>query len=146
MNSRETDSSVPLIQESNLKIVTQIHAIRHFIEKMDIEMIDSFLDNDITYQEMEKYLFISKLQQAFKTFAGFGDTHLLSVEGSCNACDSTKSGFTFFGNNSHNYMSIIFDTKNKKIIDLYECSDFKNRQGKLYLKNRIHIDDNDVRF
>lgn len=43
-------------------------------------MVDAFLDNDKTYQNFEKYLFISKLQQAFATFTDLGDTHLFAVE------------------------------------------------------------------
>jgi hypothetical protein len=127
-----------MITETNISNQTQ--AIKHFIEKMDIEMVDAFLDNDKTYQDFEKYLFISKLQQAFVIFADLGDTHLLAVEGSCNSCDKTKNGYTFIGNNSNNYMSIIFDTADNKINDLYECSDFMNKQTNLNLKERIYID------
>ncbi len=126
--------------QTETKISNQTQAIQHFIEKMDIEMVDAFLDNDKTYQDFEKYLFISKLQKVFSTFADLGDTHLLTVEGSCNSCDKTKTGFTFIGNNSNNYMSIIFDTTDNKINDLYECSDFKNKQTNLSLKERIYID------
>lgn len=122
------------------KISNQTQAIQHFIEKMDIEMVDAFLNNDKTYQDFEKYLFISKLQQAFSTFADLGDTHLFAVEGCCNSCDKTKTGYTFIGNNTNNYMSIIFDTADNKINDLYECSDFKNKQTNLNLKERIYID------
>jgi hypothetical protein len=107
---------------------------------MDIEMVEAFLDNDKTYQDFEKYLFISKLQQAFAKFADPGDSHLLAVEGSCNSCDKTKTGYTFIGNNSNNYMSIIFDTVKNKINDLYEWSDFKNKQNNLNLKERIYLD------
>ncbi len=122
------------------KISNQVQAIQHFIEKMDIEMIDAFLDNDKTYQDFKKNLFINKLQQAFAKFADLGDTQLFSVQGNCNNCDKTKTGFTFIGNNSNNYMSIIFDTADSKINDLYECSDFKNQQTNLNLKERIYID------
>lgn len=126
--------------QSETKISNQTQAIQHFIEKMDIEMIDAFLDNNKTYQDFEKRLFISKLQQTFETFAGFGDTRLFSVEGNCNFCDKTRKGFTFIGNHSNNYMCIIFDTADNKINDLYECSDFKNEQTNLNLKERIYID------
>ncbi len=51
------------------KISNQTQAIQYFIKKMDIEMVDAFLDNDKTYQDFEKYLFISKLQQGFAMFA-----------------------------------------------------------------------------
>ena len=122
------------------KISNQIQAIQHFIEKMDIEMVEAFLDNDKTYQDFEKYLFISKLQQAFATFADLGDTYLVAVEGRCNSCDKTKTGYTFIGNNSNNYMNIIFNTADNKINDLYECRDFKNKQTNLNLKDRIYID------
>ena len=103
-------------------------------------MADAFLDNDKTYQDFQKYLFISKLQKAFEFFTDHGDTYLFAVEGSCNSCDKTKTGFTFIGNNSKNYMSIIFDTAHNKINDLYECSDFKNNEANLNLKERVYID------
>lgn len=118
------------------KISNQPQAILHFIEKMDIEMVDAFLDNDKTYKDFEKYLFISKLQKAFETFTDLGDTHLLTVKGSCNSCDKTKTAFTFIGNNSKNYMSIIFDTADNKINDMYECSDFRNKQSNFEFKRK----------
>lgn len=123
-----------------IKISNQAQAIQHFFTKMDIEMVDEFLDNDKTYQNFEKQLFISKLQEAFAKFVEHGDTHLFAVEGSCNSCDKTKTGYIFIGNNSNNYMSIIFDIANNKINDLYECSSFKNKQSNLNLKARIYID------
>ncbi len=54
-------------------------------------MVDAFLDNDKTYQNFKKKMFISKLQQVFTMFADLGDTHLLAIEGSCNTCDKTKN-------------------------------------------------------
>ena len=67
------------MQLTKTKISNQAQAIQYFIEKMDIEMVDAFLDNNKTYQDFEKYLFISKLQQAFAMFADLGDTHLLQL-------------------------------------------------------------------
>ena len=52
-------------------IKTQAQVIVHFIEQMDIEMIDAFLSEQNTYQNMSKYLFLSKLQKVFKFFSGF---------------------------------------------------------------------------
>lgn len=60
--------------QTKTKISNQTQAIQHFIEKMDIEMVDAFLDNNKTYQDFEKYLFISKLQtNPYSTF----NTYLL---------------------------------------------------------------------
>jgi len=126
--------------QKETKITNQAEAIRYFIEQMDIEMINAFLDSDKTYQDFEKYMFISKLQKAFDTFTDCGDTYLFSTEGSCNSCYKNKTGFTFIGNNSSNYMSIIFDIKNSRIDDLFECTDFKNKEIQLNLKKRIYID------
>jgi len=103
--------------------------------------IDAFLDNDKTYQDFKKNIFIGKLKNAFLQFSNFGDTRLFSIEGNCNICDKSKTGFTFIGNNSHNYMSIIFDTVDGKVKDLYECSNFKTQQDNLNLKERVFIDD-----
>lgn len=99
-------------EEINLtqkKISNQLEAIQRFIETMDIEMIDAFLDSNLTYQDFKKNIFINKLEKAFKKFASFGDTQLLSYPGRCNVCDKSKIGFTFIGNISQNYMSVIFD-------------------------------------
>ncbi|MES2565497.1 MAG: hypothetical protein V4565_01445 [Bacteroidota bacterium] len=126
---------------TQIKISNQTQAIQHFIERMDIEMIDAFLDNNKTYQDFKKYLFISKLQKAFEQFSDSGDTHLFSIEGKCNSCDKTKTGYSFIGNNSNKYMNVIFDVTDGKINDLYECSDFQNHKSNLILKERVHIDD-----
>lgn len=122
-------------------ISNQVEAIRYFIEKMDIEMVDAFLDKDKTYQSLEKYLFISKLQEAFITFQKSGDSHLIALEGRCNSCNKTKTGYTFVGNYSLKYMNIIFDVSKKTIKDIYECGNFKRQDTNLPLKERIYIDE-----
>lgn len=119
---------------------TQALAIRYFIEQMDIEMIDAFLSEDCTYQDMEKHLFISKLAHVFYDFENGGDTQLLSFEGICNYCNKGKLGYTFVGNTSQNHISIIFETVNGYISDLYDCSSFKANIGNLELNQRLSID------
>lgn len=103
-------------------------------------MIDIFLDNDKTYQDVEKYLFISLLQQAFDEFANYGNTELIASEGKCNSCDKTKTGFTFRGNHSDHYLNLIFVTADDRIIDLYECRDFKNKLICFSEYQRIYFD------
>jgi hypothetical protein len=127
--------------ETKIKISDQATAIQHFFETMDIEMIEAFLDNDKTYQDWKKSKFINKLTDAFNQFKSFGDSKLTSYSGSCGICDKSKSGFTFVGNNSENYMSIIFDVAEGKINDLYECSVFKSNRSDLKLNERIYIDE-----
>jgi hypothetical protein len=40
---------------------TQEEALIYFLELLDIDMIDTLLENDRTYQDMEKQEFIRKL-------------------------------------------------------------------------------------
>lgn len=86
------------MNSSKIKLSNQVEAIKYFIQKMDIEMIDAFLDKNKTYQDFEKSIFIDKLQVAFEEFKERGDTFLISIEGRCNGCDISKTGFSFVGN------------------------------------------------
>jgi hypothetical protein len=117
--------------------------IKNCIEKMDIEMIDASLDNNKSYQNFKKPIFISKLQVAFEQFKAQGDTYLIPYKGYCNFCNKTRPGFTFKGNKSKNYMSIIFKESNGVIDDLFECSRFKRKQSNFKLKERICIEEFD---
>ncbi len=126
-------------KEYNIK--DQATAIRHFIEQMDIEMIDAFLDVKNTYQDMEKEKFLSKLERVFQSFRNFGDTFLLPHQGRCNNCYKDKVGYTFVGNFSSNYISIIVDSENGTIKDMFECSSFMNYNQSLKLNKKLYIDD-----
>lgn len=122
-------------------IKTQEQAIIHFLKHMDIEMIDSFLSELNTYQEMNKDLFLSKLQKVFQIFISAGDTYLIPYPGKCNSCYKNKQGFTFIGNYSFNYISLIIDAKNGVIKDMFECSNFLNNDQSLILNNKVYLDD-----
>jgi hypothetical protein len=126
-------------KEYNIK--DQASAIRHFIEQMDIEMIDAFLDAKNSYQDMEKEKFLSKLERVFQSFRNFGDTFLLPHQGRCNNCYKDKVGYTFVGNFSFNYISIIVDSKKGTINDMFECSSFMNDNQSLKLNKKLYIDD-----
>jgi hypothetical protein len=121
------------------KISTQAEAIKHFMEKMDIEMIDAFLDEDRTYQDNTKHYFLSSLKDGFGKFTDKGDTHLIALKGKCDICDKTKTGFTFLGNNSNKHMSVIFEIKKNRVTDLYECTSFKNSQTEINLDEMDRI-------
>lgn len=121
-------------------IRTQKDSIQYFIHKMDIGMIDAILDDDTTYQEYDKITFLLKLQAVFERFQSFGDSFLIPVEGRCNFCDKTKTGFSFYGNVSKNYISIIFDTEQGNINDLYDCTSFQNLTNVVSLNEQIFFD------
>jgi len=121
-------------------------AVMYFISQMDIEMINTILDEDRTYQDFEKWFFISKLQKAFDKFSEGGDTRLLIFRGHCNHCDCPnkgKSGYFFYGDKTKNYFNLIFELDdNEHVTDLYECEDFKGTtKPKFEIGNRVYIDE-----
>jgi hypothetical protein len=128
------------MENKNYSISSQEEAIKHFIEQMDVEMIDAFLEENKTYQDMDKQIFLSKLVRVFEAFKESGDAVLKSFSGNCNTCNKNKQGFTFVGNYSYNYISIIFDSVNGTIEDMYECSNFVTQDEALTLNKKFYID------
>ena len=138
--------------ESNIKtytdIKTQSDAVLHFLQNLDIEMIDSVLEPNRTYQDFEKNTFIRKLSDALDEFIQSGDTYLNRLPGQCNSkiCNYQCKGFTFIGNNSGNYFDLIIDIKEGVIQDIYECSSFKCFSQIASKNNRIEIDKSNFPF
>ena len=118
---------------------TQVMAVKYFFERMDIDMIDDLLSDDYTYQNAKKKTFIYELSLVFDEFAMAGDTFLIAFKGGCNSCRKGKFGYTFVGNVSNNYISMIFDIIEDKIVDLYDCTFFKNNIGELVLNTKLFI-------
>ena len=122
-------------------INNQEEAIKYFITQMDIEMIEAFLDATKTYQDMQKDKFLSKLERVFQIFNESGDTFLITYQGKCNNCYKDKIGYTFVGDYSFNYISIIVDAEKGTINDMFECSDFINKDQSLILNKKLYIDE-----
>ena len=124
------------------KLKTQAQAVIHFIQQLDIEMVDSLLDDSLEYQDMRKDLFINKLGHAFNEFIEAGDTFLLASKGFCNSviCNFQCKGYSFTGNNSGNFLDMIIEIEDGKVIDMYECTHFKTKTENPLKNNRIEID------
>lgn len=111
----------------------QYEAVVYFMAHLDIEMVSSFLDDDKTYQDFPKYLFLSKLLKVFEYFEKAGDRVLSIHKGGCAGCSRGCRGFTFLGKRG-DYMDILFLTEGNEIKDIHECSGFVNDEkitGKL---------------
>lgn len=128
--------------KSTPKLKTQAQAVVHFIQQLDIEMVDSLLDNNLEYQDMRKDIFINKLGHAFNEFIESGDTCLNSTKGCCDSvlCNYKCKGLSFVGDNSGNYMDLIFEIENGKVVDMYECTDFKTKVDTKIKNKRVEID------
>lgn len=115
------------IQKISEPMKTHYQAIVDFLSKMDIEMLESFLDLD-EYQDMPRSKFLLLLGNAFEVMKRLGDTQLEIYSGACNGCAENKgcTGFSFVGNKTGNYLNIVIKTSDDRVIDIFECSSFKS--------------------
>jgi hypothetical protein len=124
------------------KLTTQADAVLYFLQSLDIDMVNAVLEDNRTYQDFEKQVFIQKLDYALDEFIQAGDTFLHRFNGFCNSeiCNYKCKGFTFIGNNSGYYFDLIIDIKDGVVHDIYECTLFKCLANGLSKNNRIEID------
>lgn len=127
--------------EQQHEIKTQADAVLHFIQKLDIEMLDMVLEPDRIYQKFEKPHFVKLLGDAFNEFIEAGDTYLNRFPGQCNdrECHFKWKGYTFIGNNSGNYFDLIIEIENGVVQDIFECHTFKCYDEKFLRNNLIQI-------
>ena len=127
-------------KESKLKC--QADTVIYFIQQLDIEMVDSLLDDSLEYQDMRKDIFINKFGHAMNEFIEAGDTFLFATKGFCNSviCNFQCMGYSFVGNNSGHFLDMIIEVEDGKVIDMYECTHFKTKIENPLKNNRIEID------
>jgi hypothetical protein len=105
-------------------LTTHESAVIHYIQMLDIDMIDTLLETGRTYQDMDKDVFIRKLGYALDEFLNSGDTHLTCKSGQCNTemCNYRCRGYSFTGNNSGKHMDLIIEKNEEgRVLDIYEC-------------------------
>lgn len=127
----------------NIKAIkTHSDAVIHFISKLDIEMIETLLDEKYTYQDLRKNVFIQKLGIAFDEFITAGETQLHVNNGFCSqfTCNNQCSGYRFSSNASGLYFDMIIDIDNGFVKDIYECSSFLCLAAELNANKRVLID------
>lgn len=140
--------SIELNHKFSQSLKSQADTVLYFIERLDIEMVDAFLDNKKTYQDFEKSKFIKKFGIAFDEFNNAGDTFLNKYPGFCGSelCNHKCKGFRFIGNYSMNYFDLIIDIKDGVIQDIYECSQFENITSNISKAKQIEIDKQEYPF
>ncbi|OAB30564.1 hypothetical protein SAMN05444395_11143 [Flavobacterium fryxellicola] len=134
--------------EEPRQLNTQADAILYFLQNLDIDMLNSILEDNRTYQNFDKKKFISKLDDAMDEFLKYGDTFLHMHSGYCNSekCNFKCKGYTFIGNKSNNYFDLIFDIKEGIVNDIYECTKFKCNEKGLNKNIQIEIDKSNMPF
>lgn len=120
----------------------QREAFLYYMSKMDADMINLILDDNKTYQDAKKEVFIEKLSEALSTFIAKGDTELNVVKGECqnDKCHKGCAGYAFIGNCSDYHLDLIIEGAQNEILDMYYCSDFKSCSEKLDENKNFCID------
>jgi len=141
---KHTKNKKPIVaeQENIVHIqITNAQLVRKCIQEMNIEALYYLLDVERTYQDWIRNEFILKLERIMKRFEAAGDTYLNAVQGSCGgSCSKGQNGYLFIGNNSHNYMNLLFVEDQLELQDLYECSLFRTNFKDILLNKRYYID------
>jgi hypothetical protein len=123
-----------LVAQLSLFTKDQIHhsprnqkeAVLYYLSKMDFEMVSLVLDEERTYSEATKDVFIEKLKEVFSYFSSEGDTELRLIPGRCDPCRCHRdhAGYSFVGNQSNYRLDLIVEKNADEIIDIFYCSDF----------------------
>ena len=97
------------------------------ISEMDIKALELILEDNVSYQDTTKSIFIEKLDEVFKEFKT-KDNKLLTYQGKCNSNEcpnKNKNGISFIGNKSGRYINfIIEENEDGSLKDIYNCHDF----------------------
>ena len=137
----------PITKNMRNALKTQEEALIYFLELLDIDMIDTLLENNRTYQDMEKHEFIRKLGYVIDDFLQAGDTKLIRRTGICDAvkCHFKCKGQTFTGNHSGMHIDLIIEkNEDGKVLDIYECIYFlpDGEEKTTCYQTRVKIDRN----
>jgi len=105
---------------------SQVDAVREYLSRMDVEMLDLVLSDQNTYSDLNKSLFLEKLSDIFEAFKAAGDTRLELYLGECANCHKHCRGYTLLGNTSANYLDLLVAQEAGEVKDIFYCSDLIN--------------------
>jgi hypothetical protein len=121
--------------------ITRAQLVLKCIQEMNTAALYYLLDVERTYQDWQRNEFILKLERVIEKLEADGDTYLNAVQGACGgSCSKGQNGYLFIGNNSKNYLNLLFVEEDLQLTDLYECSLFRTKFENLALQKRYYID------
>lgn len=137
----------PVQESAQQTQITSAQLVLTCIQAMNTEALYLLLDVERTYQDWKRNEFILKLERVMEKFEADGDTYLNAVQGACGgSCSKGQNGYLFIGNNSKNYMNLLFVEEELQLTDLYECSLFRTQFENLELRKRYYIDNRFIGF
>jgi hypothetical protein len=127
--------------------ITRAQLVLKCIQEMNTAALYYLLDVERTYQDWQRNEFILKLERVIEKLEADGDTYLNAVQGACGgSCSKGQNGYLFIGNNSKNYLNLLFVEDDLQLTDLYECSLFRTKFENLSLGKRYYIDNRIITF
>ena len=108
-------------------------------KRLDIEMFKEFYVHIEDYKNAKRLFLLKDMAIAFNKFKEQGDTSLKPNLGICNRCNKGCHGYKLVGNNSKNYMNLLFENDVDKIIGVAECADLKTANKIDGLNKRIYL-------
>ena len=120
-----------------------INSVLQAIQTLNISQLYSYLDNEKTYQDMDRNTFIEKLKKALSYLDTGIDNQIEIIDGSCGG-DCLKSkigkGYILVGNKTRNFINLMFIIDGNEITDIRECTFFKAKKKNLELNQQFYID------
>ena len=127
-----TPEQLKLLQQlaelGNVTIVNRgVTNLVNAISEMDSKALELILEDNVSYQDTTKTIFLEKLNEVFKEFKK-EDNKLIAYQGKCNSnecSNKNKNGISFIGNKSGRYINfIIEENEDGSVKDIYNCYDF----------------------
>ncbi|WP_152287544.1 hypothetical protein [Flavicella marina] len=115
-------------------------AIIRYIKEMNTDMLSLILDDDISYMETTKKVFLDKLNTIFSDFKLKGVLEFSQVcKGKCiGDCENNGQCGYRFSHKEIGYLDLIFKERNKENFEICRCSVFKSDDDS-EIGNSIHI-------
>ena len=108
-------------------------------KRLDIEMFKEFYIHTEDYKHSKRLFLLKDMAIAFNKFKELGDSCLEPNLGICNRCNKGCHGHLLVGNESKNYMSLIFENDVDRIIGVAECADLITANKIEGLNKRIYL-------
>ena len=119
--------------------MTQKEAVIYFIGRMDIYGLNKILDYR-EYSDVEKPIFLEKLNIVFEKFKERGNTRLVSTNGVCQGCQHGHIGVAFIGDSDDTYIELMIMSEKDNVSDIFECNNFKfESYNKEHLGKRLFL-------
>ncbi len=121
---------------------TYIQTILSCFTSMDIAKLRLHLKDEYSYQEVTKAIFLNEVENVFESFKKDGNTELIIYPGKCvgeHCSNCGLKGYRFVGNETDDYLDLLFDTEGEDIKDIFDCSFFKTDVEQDHLGSQFSI-------